>query len=121
LCDSLAEDFDVEKRLEDTSDPRFDIESNVRRYLQGQVLSKVSTHLIWELDEVDRLVGCPFGGDVLRFLCTLERNRARDPNGWWERLTLVIAYFTEGQLFMADLGSILPCRDNLLLPDFTPK
>jgi len=102
LCDSLADQLKLEIRLEDTWDPSRsnNIDSCFEQYLRRQVLSKVSTHLIWELDEVDRLFGCPFGSDVFRQFCGWQTQRFLDPNGWWERLTLVVAYVTEAHLFM---------------------
>jgi hypothetical protein len=66
------------------------------------VLEKLSTPLVWGLDEVDRLFTCPYASEVFGLFRTWHNERAVDPTAPWERLTLAIVYATEAHLFITD-------------------
>jgi hypothetical protein len=59
-------------------------------------------HVVWGLDEVDRLVGREFAVDVFGLFRSWHNRRALDPAAPWGRLTLAIAYATEAHLLIAD-------------------
>jgi serine/threonine protein kinase len=93
---------------------------NFERYLRREVLSKVSSLIVWGLDEVDRLFTCDFGSEVFGLFRSWHNKRALDPSGPWQRLTLAIAYATEAHLFITDLNqSPFNVGTRLLLEDFT--
>jgi hypothetical protein len=84
------------------------------------VLAKVSSPIVWGLDEVDRLFTCDFGSEVFVLFRSWHNKRALDPTGPWRRLTLAIAYATEAHLFITDLNqSPFNVGTRLQLEDFT--
>jgi hypothetical protein len=77
-------------------------------------------HLVWGLDEVDRLFTCAFGSEVFGLFRSWHNERALDPEGPWSRLTLAIAYATEAHLFITDVNqSPFNVGTRLTLDDFT--
>jgi hypothetical protein len=75
--------------------------TNFSRYMQRAVLGG-DQHVVWGLDEVDRLVGRDFAVDVFGLFRSWHNRRALDPAAPWGRLTLAIAYATEAHLLIAD-------------------
>jgi len=67
-------------------------------------MPKIKGHLVWGLDEVDRLFSCHYGSEVFGLFRSWHNERALDPVGPWSRLTLVIAYATEAHLFITDVN-----------------
>jgi hypothetical protein len=83
-------------------------------------MSKIGSHFVWGLDEVDRLFTCSFGSEVFALFRAWHNERALDPTGPWSRLTLVIAYATEAHLFITDVNqSPFNVGMRLTLEDFT--
>jgi hypothetical protein len=94
--------------------------TNFEQYLRREVLLKVSSPIVWGLDEVDRLFTCPFGSEVFGLFRSWHNKRALDPAGPWRRLTLAIAYATEAHLFITDLNqSPFNVGTRFMLEDFT--
>ncbi len=95
--------------------------ANFERYVRREILEKVSTPLIWAMDEVDRLFSCDFGSQVFGLLRSWHNDRALSPDSPWGRLTLAIAYATEAHLFITDMNqSPFNVGTRLTLEDFTP-
>ena len=79
-----------------------------------------SPHLVWGLDEVDRLFTCGFGSEVFGLFRSWHDERALEPGGPWTHLTLAIAYSTEAHLFITDVNqSPFNVGTRLQLEDFT--
>ncbi len=94
--------------------------ANLSRYLRRLVLAGTAARLVWAIDEVDRLVGLDFGTEVLAMFRTWHNERALDPGGPWERLTLVLTYATEAHLLIDDLNlSPFNVGTRIDLGDFT--
>lgn len=74
--------------------------TNFSRYVRA-VLG-AHPHVVWGLDEVDRLVGLDYASDVFGLFRSWHNRRALDPGAPWGRLTLAIAYATEAHLLIAD-------------------
>ena len=86
------------------------------------MLAKISGHLVWGLDEVDRLFSCSFGSEVFGLFRSWHNARSLDPEGPWRNLTMVIGYATEAHLFISDLNqSPFNVGTRLTLNDFTPE
>jgi len=120
LADFLADQLNLEVAPRDVWDSRRGANTNFERYLRREVLGKIPGHLVWGLDEVDRLFSCPFGGEVFGLFRSWHNERALDPTGPWSRLTLAIAYATEAHLFITDLNqSPFNVGTRLALEDFT--
>jgi DNA-binding winged helix-turn-helix (wHTH) protein len=120
LGSMLADQLDLEVFPEDIWNPRHGPNINFERYVRREVLGKLSSPLVWGLDEVDRLFTYPLGNEVFGLFRAWHNERALDPQGPWGRLTLAIAYATEAHLFITDLNqSPFNVGTRLTLEDFT--
>jgi len=121
LGNSLADRLDLDVFPEDTWDSRRDPNVNLERYLTREVLAKLTSPLVWGIDELDRLLPCPFGTEVFSLIRAWHNSRALDPSGPWWRLTLIMAYATEAHLFITDLSqSPFNIGTRVALEDFSP-
>jgi hypothetical protein len=115
----LADQLDLEMP-EEGWDKRRSPNVNFERFLRRQVLGNLAGHLVWGLDEVDRLFTCNFGSEVFGLFRSWHNERALDPVGPWSRLTLAIAYATEAHLFITDVNqSPFNVGTRVDLEDFT--
>jgi hypothetical protein len=120
LGDFLADQLDLKVLPGDVWDKRRGANTNFESYLHREVFGKISGHLVWGLDEVDRLFACDFGGEVFGLFRSWHNERAGNPTGPWSRLTLAIAYATEAHLFITDVNqSPFNVGTRLTLEDFT--
>jgi hypothetical protein len=120
LGEFLADQFDLAALPEKNWDKRRSPNTNFERYLRREVLGTQPTHVVWALDEVDRLFTCPFGSEVFGLFRAWHNERALDPAGPWSRLTLAMAYATEAHLFITDVNqSPFNVGTRLALDDFT--
>ncbi len=116
ITDQLNLDIEPEKVWNTRRGPNM----NFERFLRREVLGQIQTHLVWGLDEVDRLFSCDFGSEVFGLFRSWHNERSLDPTGPWQRLTLAIAYATEAHLFITDLNqSPFNVGTRLTLEDFT--
>jgi AAA-like domain len=121
LADSIADQLGLNTSLADTWESRRSANTNFERYLRREVLGQLSAHLVWAMDEADRLFGRPFCAEVFGLLRSWHNDRALDPTGPWSRLTMAIAYATEAQLFIPDMNqSPFNVGTRLALRDFSP-
>lgn len=77
---------------------------NFERFLRREALTKLSTPLVWGLDEVDRLFPYEYKDDIFGRFRAWHNERALDPAGPWQQLTLALTYATESYLLIADLN-----------------
>ncbi|MBV9924201.1 MAG: AAA-like domain-containing protein [Acidobacteria bacterium] len=116
----IADQLDLDVYPEDVWKERRAPSVNFERYVRREVLGKVEGHLVWGMDEVDRLFTCAFGSEVFGLFRTWHNERAVDPEAPWSRLTLAIAYATEAHLFITDQNqSPFNVGTRLELKDFT--
>jgi hypothetical protein len=121
LAEILAEQLELSDDFDTLWKPNLGWNVNIERFLRRKALAKV-THLVWGLDEVDRLFTCPFGSEVFGLFRSWHNERSLNPDGPWGRLTLAIAYATEAHLFITDLNqSPFNVGTRLTLEDFTPS
>ncbi|MBX7222311.1 MAG: AAA-like domain-containing protein [Blastocatellia bacterium] len=93
---------------------------NFKRFIQREVLEKISAPLVWGIDEADRLFTSHFHSEVFGLFRSWHNARALDPTAPWHRLTLVIAYSTEAHLFITDVNqSPFNVGTRIELQDFT--
>jgi hypothetical protein len=122
LGEFLADQLGLTVLPEDIWDKRRSPNTNFERYLRRELLGKLPVHLVWGLDEVDRLFSCSFGSEVFGLFRAWHNERALDPEGPWSRLTLAIAYATEAHLFITDVNqSPFNVGTRLTLEDFELK
>ncbi len=116
----LADQLDLEVLPEDAWNARRGGSFNFERYLRKQILDPSPAHVIWALDEVDKLFSCPFGSDVFALFRSWHNDRSYDPEGPWSKLTMAIAYATEAHLFITDVNqSPFNVGARITLQDFT--
>lgn len=120
LGEFLADQLGLDVFPGDCWDRRRSPNTNFERYLRRQVLGQMTSHLVWGLDEVDRLFSCDFGSEVFGLFRSWHNERALDPTGPWSSLTLAIAYATEAHLFITDINqSPFNVGTRLALDDFS--
>lgn len=122
LAELIAYRLDLSICPRDVWDPLHSPNFNFERYLQRHALGASSAPIVWGVDEVDRLFSRPFASEVFGLFRSWHNARSLDPEGPWRRLTLVMAYATEAQLFITDLNqSPFNVGTRLTLEDFTPE
>jgi hypothetical protein len=99
---SIAEQIKVSSSILDTWNDSDSPNTNFSRYIR--VILGSHHHLVWGLDEVDRLVGLDYSADVFGLFRSWHNRRALDPVAPWGRLTLAIAYATEAHLLISDVN-----------------
>jgi hypothetical protein len=120
LAESFADQLDLDIFPNQIWNPHLSPGINFERYLRRVVFVKISSPIVWGLDEVDRLFSCAFGSEVFGLFRSWHNERALDPRGPWQRFTLAIAYATEAHLFITDLNqSPFNVGTRLALGDFT--
>ncbi len=120
LGELMADQLDLEVSPREGWTPARGPNSNFERFIRRNVLAEAQRHLVWAMDEVDRLFSCPFGSQVFALFRTWHNERALDPSGPWSRLTLAIAYATEAYLFISDPNqSPFNVGTRVALDDFT--
>lgn len=120
LAEEIADQLDLETRPRAVWNDYIGPSSNFERYWRREILGRIDSNIIWGLDEVDRLFGCPFGSEVFGLFRSWHNKRALEPEGPWQRLTLVISYAIEAHLFITDLNqSPFNVGTRLSLNDFT--
>ena len=122
IAEFLADQLALDIFPEDFWDKRRSANTNFERFLKRQVLPAAAGHLVWGLDEVDRLFTCPFGSEVFGLFRSWHNERALNPAGPWSHLTMVMSYATEAHLFITDVNqSPFNVGTRLRLEDFTLK
>ncbi|MBK9314130.1 MAG: AAA-like domain-containing protein [Acidobacteria bacterium] len=120
LAGFIADQLDLDVFPDDVWHPKLSSSVNFERYLRREVLGKITSPLVWGLDEIDQLFTCDFGSEVFGLFRSWHNKRALDPTGPWHRLTLAIAYATEAHLFINNLNqSPFNVGTRLVLEDFT--
>jgi hypothetical protein len=121
LGEMIADQLELDASPEDGWSARRGPNANFERFLRREILGRVEGHLVWALDEVDRLFACPFGSEVFGLFRSWHNERSLDPEGPWGRLTLAIAYATDAHLFISDVNqSPFNVGTRLALADFNP-
>jgi serine/threonine protein kinase len=120
LAQAIAEQLDLDVAPEDTWNARRGPSMNFERFLRREILGKLAGHLVWGMDEVDRLFACDFGSEVFGLFRSWHNERSLDPTGPWQNLSLAIAYASEAHLFITDVNqSPFNVGTRLVLTDFT--
>ncbi len=120
LGKAIAEQLDLDTTPKAVWDPEDSPNTNFGRFIRRDVL-KGGAHLVWGIDEVDRLFPYPYASEVFGLFRSWHNRRALDPAAPWHRLTLTMAFATEANLFITDINqSPFNVGTRLTLHDFTP-
>jgi hypothetical protein len=97
----------------------FSPNTNFETYLRREVLPHTKA-LVWGIDEVDRISGHSYSGEIFGLFRSWHNLRSLEPGGPWRCLTLALAYATAAHLFIKDLNqSPFNVGTRLILQDFT--
>ncbi len=120
LGERIAAQLDLKTKPHEVWSSLLGASTNFENYLRREVLGRVSGPLLWGLDEIDRLFGFDYAGEVFGLFRSWHNLRALEPAGPWRRMTLAMAYATEAHLFITDLNqSPFNVGTKLTLEDFT--
>ncbi len=120
LAKAIAEQLELAVTPAEVWDAELGPSMNFTRYLRRAALGENHAHLVWGMDEVDRLFTCAFGNEVFGLFRSWHNARSLEPAGPWPRLTLALAYATEAHLFITDIHqSPFNVGTRLTLEDFT--
>ena len=116
LCQGLDLEIDVEREW----NPKRPANFNLDRIFRTRILKGLKGHLVWGMDEVDRLFDMPFSPEFFSLIRTWHNDRALSIDSPWECLTIAIVYATEAHSFITD-GNQSPFNVgvNVDLADFT--
>lgn len=116
----IAGQMNLKTRPHNTWSSLLSASANFHNYLQREVLGKISSPLVWGLDEIDRLFGFDYASEIFGLFRSWHNLRALEPAGPWRRMTLAMAYATEAHLFISDLNqSPFNVGTKLTIDDFT--
>src|SRR5712691_6279172 len=99
LARQLRFEYDFETGWDDLFGANLNMESFLRELLEAS-----DAHLVWFMDEVDKLFSAPFASDFFGLVRSWHNSRSTEADGPWRKLTVVIAYATEAHLFIQDLN-----------------
>jgi DNA-binding winged helix-turn-helix (wHTH) protein len=118
--EQIAGQMNLKTRPHDMWSGLLSASANFQNYLQREALGKISSPLVWGLDEIDRLFGFDYASEIFGLFRSWHNRRALEPAGPWRRMTLAMAYATEAHLFISDLNqSPFNVGTKLTLDDFT--
>lgn len=121
LGKTISEELDMDVAPKNVWDDEDSANTNFGRFMRREVL-RAEEHLVWALDEVDRLFPYPYASEVFGLFRAWHNRRALDPSGPWRKLTLAMAYATEASLFITDINqSPFNVGTRLALDDFTKE
>jgi len=78
--------------------------ANFDLYIRQHILRKTDKHVLWVMDEVDRILAYPFSDEVFSLLRSWHSDRNTNPDDPCKRLSLVLSYSSEPYLFIKDLN-----------------
>jgi hypothetical protein len=110
VAKQLGFKYDWENEWIDAFGANMNMDSFIRAALEES-----DQHVVWFMDEADRIFGIPFATDFFGLVRSWHNARAIEPRGPWKKLTLVIGYATEAHLFIQDLNQS-PFNIGLQLP-----
>ncbi|MBI4852832.1 MAG: AAA-like domain-containing protein [Acidobacteria bacterium] len=119
LAELIADQLDLTVYPKEVWHPERGASINFERYIRREVLKKLSSPLVWGLDEVDRLFNYDFSSEIFGLFRSWHNARSLDPSAPWSNLTLAIAYATEAHFFISDINqSPFNVGTRLTLEDF---
>ncbi|HQR38911.1 MAG TPA: AAA-like domain-containing protein [Blastocatellia bacterium] len=119
LGKAMSDQLDLDASPRDGWDPDDSPNVNFARFVRREVLAR-DEHVVWALDEVDRIFPYPYTSEVFGLFRAWHNRRALEPTGPFRKLTLAMAYATEANLFITDLNqSPFNVGTRVTLEDFT--
>lgn len=101
LGNLLSDKLNVNLDPADVWEKRYGETINFGRYIK-RLFQMIDAHLVWGLDEVDRLFTRDYGSEVFGLFRAWYNECELNPEAPWKHLTMVMAYATEASLFIKD-------------------
>jgi len=101
FCRWIADELDLDEPVETAWQSGLGHVQSATRYLRRYALKGLEQPLTLVMDEVDRMLGCPFRSDFFGMLRSWHNNRATAPE--WRKLDLILVISTEPYLLIDDL------------------
>lgn len=102
MASSFARQLRLPRKLRDAWDEYAGGSMNMDYFMRDDVLAGRVSHLVFVINAVDRLLTCEFRNEVFSLFRTWHINRAIDPTGNWERLTLMLLCRADPNEFIDD-------------------
>ena len=119
FCRWIADELDLEDTVDETWRGGLGHTQSCTKYLRRQALKTLETPVTLVMDEVDRMLACPFRSDFFGMLRSWHNSRASGPE--WRKLDLLLVISTEPYLLIDDLKqSPFNVGEVLRLDDFNP-
>jgi hypothetical protein len=119
FCRWIADELDLPDTVDETWRGGLGHAQSCTKYFRRQVLKTLETPITLVMDEVDRMLACPFRSDFFGMLRSWHNSRATSPE--WRKLDLLLVISTEPYLLIDDLKqSPFNVGEVLRLDDFTP-
>jgi DNA-binding winged helix-turn-helix (wHTH) protein len=120
LACELAEQLGLECCPSSYWNPQRAPSANIERVLRSQILVPGAQHLVWALDNADRMIEKKSTAEIFGLFRAWHNARALEPGGPWSRLSIVIVHSSEPHLFIPDLSqSPFNVGTRIELPDFS--
>lgn len=101
LVEWMAEVLDLDLSVSEEWNPRRAPNHNFEKIVRRRILRTAGKHLVWAMDEVDRLFRYSFSTEFFGLLRTWHNDRSFG-NSAWQDLTMVIVYSTEASALITD-------------------
>lgn len=119
FCRWIADELDLADTVDETWRGGLGHTQSCTKYFRRQALKTLETPITLVMDEVDRMLACPFRSDFFGMLRSWHNSRATGPE--WRKLDLLLVISTEPYLLIDDLKqSPFNVGEVLRLDDFTP-
>ncbi len=120
LCHWIVDELGLDDHVEEFWQPGLGNVQLCTKYVRRHVLGEIASPVVFVMDEVDRMLNCPFHSDFFGMLRNWHNSR-RSGNEW-QRLDLLLVISTEPYLLIDDLKqSPFNVGEVIRLDDFTPE
>lgn len=101
FCRWIADELDIDAPVEPVWEGGLGHVQSATKYIRRHALRRFEKPVTLVMDEVDRMLDCPFRSDFFGMLRSWHNNRALRPE--WRKLDLVLVISTEPYLLIEDL------------------
>lgn len=81
-------------------DTKLSANANFQGYVRDVVLEQVRIPVVWGIDEADRIFDREYRGSVFGLFRSWHNRRSLEPDGAWQRFTLIMAYSAEARMLI---------------------
>ncbi|MBV8208180.1 MAG: AAA-like domain-containing protein [Acidobacteria bacterium] len=117
-CDASGVSFEPRREW----DAALGASMNFDRIIKSTLLRDRSRHLVWAIDEADRLFACPFGNEFFALLRSWQNERAVSPEDCCRRLTVAVACASDSLALLNESNQFpLSAGTSFVLENFSRK